>query len=422
MYEIVSIEEVESTQENVGASSFLQSVFWAGFKEKSGWKKKLFLVSCKRNASDNCTTFYLSVLSRHIKFFGLLAYVPMLEDIMNRDEVEDVSGERGTFLQELCARLFDLLPRNVFLIRVDPAWQVEVENAGGSGCHADKVERPHINFGREKSEKDESRQADSIKASDCVHQSNGEHKSDDVSLSVCNRRCKSLYLKKAKTDIQPPDTVILPLEKNEDEIMAQFKSKWRYNIRLAEKKGCVVECMPMSTGTEIDAGLDVFYSLYETTAQRDGIAIHTKSYYKTLFLLADKFPDLSVRLYVAKYEGLFLAAIITIFYKYEATYLYGASSNEYRNLMPTYLLQYRAIMDAKAFGCKTYDFYGMPPREDEGHPMAGLYRFKTGFGGKIVHRIGSIDAYCNKWRYGVYSLAEEARAFYFKRIKKWLKR
>ena len=79
-------------------------------------------------------------------------------------------------------------------------------------------------------------------------------------------------------------------------------------------------------------------------------------------------------------------------------------------------------MDAKAFGCKTYDFYGMPPYEDEGHPMAGLYRFKTGFGGKIVHRIGSIDAYRNVFRYKAYSIAESSRAFYFKYVKKWMRR
>ena len=395
MYEIVSIEEVENTQENVGASSFLQSVFWASFKERSGWKKKFFLVSCTNTSSHLCTTFYLSVLLRGIRFFGQLAYIPMLEDIIA--DVAELGEARRDFLAKLTQKLFYILPPSVFIIRFDPSWQVEVENEGGSGSHSDKVEKPLFNFSKVKLVQDKAVESEKL-------------------------HIKNVRIKKAKTDIQPPDTVILPLEKSEDEIMAQFKSKWRYNIRLAEKKGCVVECMPMSTDEEIEVAIGVFYSLYETTAKRDGIAIHAKNYYKTLFLLAKDYPDLSVRLYVAKYEGLILASIITIFYKNEATYLYGASSNEHRNIMPTYLLQYRAIMDAKAFGCKTYDFYGMPPCEDEGHPMAGLYRFKTGFGGKIVHRIGSIDAYQKALRYKAYSLAESARSFYYKQIKKWFKR
>ena len=393
MYEILELEEVASTSENVGASSFLQSVFWASFKEMSGWEKKLFLVSCKNLSSKVCTSFSLSVLLRRLKLFGQIAYIPMLEDVCG--DCEDVANMRRAFLQALLHKLFQLLPPDVFIIRVDPSWQEEVDNQGGCAAHNDKVERPSFDFGKE-----------------------WKDLSEDVTCSSFH----TLKIKKAKTDIQPPDTVILPLEKSEDEIMGQFKSKWRYNIRLAEKKGCVIECMPTSKEADIDVAIDVFYSLYETTAKRDGIAIHTKNYYKSLFLLATHYSDLSVRLYVAKYEGLPLASIITIFYKNEATYLYGASSNENRNLMPTYLLQYRAIMDAKAFGCQIYDFYGMPPCDDAGHPMAGLYLFKTGFGGKIVHRLGSIDAYRSAWRYGAYSLAEEMRAFYFKRIKKWLKR
>ncbi|MBQ2429941.1 MAG: peptidoglycan bridge formation glycyltransferase FemA/FemB family protein, partial [Alistipes sp.] len=36
-----------------------------------------------------------------------------------------------------------------------------------------------------------------------------------------------------------------------------------------------------------------------------------------------------------------------------------------RNLMPAYLLQWNAIKDAKNFGSQIYDFYGMPPTDDE---------------------------------------------------------
>ena len=110
-----------------------------------------------------------------------------------------------------------------------------------------------------------------------------------------------------------------------------------------------------------------------------------------------------------------LGAIITMFYKDEATYLYGASSNEHRNLMSTYLLQWQAIKDAKEYGCKVYDFYGIPPTDEPSYPMVGLYRFKTGFGGKIVHRIGSIDVFRSKILYKLYSWLEKLRSVYYKK-------
>ena len=88
--------------------------------------------------------------------------------------------------------------------------------------------------------------------------------------------------------------------------------------------------------------------------------------------------------------------------------------------MATYLLQWEAIKAAKAFGSKSYDFYGIPPENDENHPMYGLYRFKTGFGGDdcVIHRIGSVDIPVKKGIYKLYSLAEKLRAFYYKKVKK----
>ena len=124
-----------------------------------------------------------------------------------------------------------------------------------------------------------------------------------------------------------------------------------------------------------------------------------------------------MRLYIAEHENDALAAVIVLFAKNEAVYLYGASSNVKRNLMPAYLLQWTAVLQAKRAGCLTYDFYGMPPTDDEKHPMHGLYRFKTGFGGKIIHRPGSIDVPLSPL-YVPFALAERLRMFYHKRLKK----
>jgi lipid II:glycine glycyltransferase (peptidoglycan interpeptide bridge formation enzyme) len=192
--------------------------------------------------------------------------------------------------------------------------------------------------------------------------------------------------KRAAADIQPPDTVLVDLTPPLDDILAAMKPKCRYNIGLAEKRGVVV-CDQESNNIE------VFYKLLTETALRDGIAVHNIEYYRALFEEArngNGFPT-QLRLYIARHEDDDLAAIVALFRGKQATYLYGASSNIKRNLMAPYALQWKAMQDAKACGCEVYDLFGIPPDERPNHPMAGLYRFKTGFGGKIVHRPGSWD-------------------------------
>ena len=204
-------------------------------------------------------------------------------------------------------------------------------------------------------------------------------------------------------------------------ITAGMKSKWRYNIRLAEKKDVKIK-KSCAEDADFEKSIDTFYDLYRITSERDGIALHSKSYYLDLFKYAQQMPAApKISLYTAEHEGMPLAAIITLFTEKQAVYLYGASSNEKRNLMPAYLLQWTALCDAKKHGCVSYDFYGIPPTDDESHPMHGLYRFKTGFGGSIVHRIGSIDVPLSLL-YMPYTFAEKLRLIWFKKLKKLLRK
>jgi lipid II:glycine glycyltransferase (peptidoglycan interpeptide bridge formation enzyme) len=198
--------------------------------------------------------------------------------------------------------------------------------------------------------------------------------------------------KRAASDIQPPDTVLVDLKPSLDEILSAMKPKCRYNIGLAQKHGVVV-CEPAPFDKGGEQGVELFYRLLKETAQRDGIAVHSAEYYRALFeeANAESHSPTQLRLYTARHEDDDLAAIVALFRGKQATYLYGASSNIKRNLMAPYALQWKAIQDAKACGCEVYDLFGIPPDDSPGHPMAGLYRFKTGFGGKIVRRPGSWD-------------------------------
>lgn len=215
--------------------------------------------------------------------------------------------------------------------------------------------------------------------------------------------------------VQVPDTVILDLGRDEEALLSSMKPKWRYNIRLAAKKGVVIE----RKGRE---GIPVFYGLYEKTAARDGIGIHPIAYYESLFEARKPDENTDISVWIASHEGEPLASIVTIFAGGEATYLYGASSDSKRNLMPAYALQWAAIQAARAEGCLRYDFFGIPPDDDPDHPMAGLYLFKTGFGGRIVHRVGSVDYPVSGPAYSAFRAAERVRLFWFKKLKKTMAR
>jgi lipid II:glycine glycyltransferase (peptidoglycan interpeptide bridge formation enzyme) len=216
-------------------------------------------------------------------------------------------------------------------------------------------------------------------------------------------------LVKAPVDIQPPDTVIVPLDANDDALMTAMHKKTRYNIRLAAKKGVEIR----QAGAD---ALDAWYELYRVTAERDHIAIHTKDYYQSVVELAG--DEVTVRFFLAYHEDQLLAGILVAFVGNTATYLYGASSNMKRNLMPAYLLQWEAMRAAREAGCEAYDLFGIPPSDDPAHPMHGLYRFKTGFGGRIEHRMGCWDLPLSGPRYGAYRQAEILRTWYYKKFRK----
>ena len=227
-------------------------------------------------------------------------------------------------------------------------------------------------------------------------------------------------LRPAPVRVQPPDTVIVPLSRNEDELLAAMRSKTRYNVRLAAKRGVTVE---RYTGPETLTPLRRWYALYRETAIRDRIGIHPYRYYETVVRTAvemqragEHAPRLAV--YTAYHEGDLLAGIVVASWAGTSTYLYGASSNVKRNLMASYLLQWSAMRAAAAAGYQRYDLFGIPPTDDPSHPMHGLYRFKTGFGGEILHRGGAWDIPFRPVTSGMYRRAEAFRGWYHYRFLK----
>jgi lipid II:glycine glycyltransferase (peptidoglycan interpeptide bridge formation enzyme) len=230
---------------------------------------------------------------------------------------------------------------------------------------------------------------------------------------------------RAAADVPPPDSVLVGLAGDEAAILGAMKPKWRYNIGLAEKKGVKVRSVNAGSISTENGAADLagYYKIYRETAARDGISIHGIEYYRVLFEEAAK-HGIDARLYMASHEGEDIAGIVTLFRGTGAVYLYGASSNNKRNLMAPYALQWKAMQDAKVSGCSSYDMFGIPPKppeDDPGHPMAGLYRFKTGFSGNIIHRPGSWDYPCRPLAKAFFLTAEKTRKKIWD-LKKRLKR
>ncbi|MCR4578779.1 MAG: peptidoglycan bridge formation glycyltransferase FemA/FemB family protein [Treponema sp.] len=421
-FEIKKIDKSEKPNNG----SFLQTPFWCEFKSRHGWEYRRFEIDCKLEGQDTSSAcdksensgsgaegvkalhkkFELAVLNRSFaKGLFSIAYIPLMpelpyectpEEVLDQAFEDNSAGQTAVInqeiitpetqtiefthlMEELALALKPYLPKNTIVIRFDP--DVDFSSV---------EDRDMFNFG--------------VKT-----------------VAYADR----LKIRKNKVDIQPPDTSLVDLTASEEEILARMHQKWRYNIRLSQKKGVIVKKYE-GDSVDLSEKIDIFYKLTKETNARDGNSSHSKEYYQDLIMgsaaLREKNLDVPlIRLYIAEHEEDEIASIMVLFSHDEAIYLYGASSNNKRNLMPNHLLQWTAMRDAKAYGSSYYDLYGMPPEgKDEKHPMHGLYMFKANFGGKIIHRSGSWDRPL-KSIYSLYSFAEKARAFWYKKVIKKLK-
>jgi peptidoglycan pentaglycine glycine transferase (the first glycine) len=198
-------------------------------------------------------------------------------------------------------------------------------------------------------------------------------------------------------DLQPPRTAVVKIGPDEDAVLAQMKQKTRYNIRLAGRKEVVAQ--PSDD-------LEAFSAMMAVTGERDAFGVHTPAYYRRAYELFH--PAGMCELFIASYQGRPLAGIMVFAAGKRAWYLYGASTNQERNRMPTYLVQWEAIRWAKARSCTTYDLWGIPDVDEatlesqfseRSDGLWGVYRFKRGFGGEIRRSVGAWDKVYNQAAY-----------------------
>ena len=173
---------------------------------------------------------------------------------------------------------------------------------------------------------------------------------------------------------------LYPEGRTDEELLASFHTKTRYNIRLAQRKGVEVKLC----GKEY---VEEFSRIMLETGVRDGFVTRSSGYFSAML---DNLGE-HARLYMAFHEGQPIAGTLAIHYGDKVWYLYGASSNEQRNLMPNYLLQWTMIQWANELGCRVYDFRGVSGDVSEDNPLYGLYKFKKGFNGEFTEFAGEFD-------------------------------
>ncbi len=207
--------------------------------------------------------------------------------------------------------------------------------------------------------------------------------------------------------VQPRFVFRLDITPDLDQLMANLHPKTRYNLRLAQKKGVTVR-----VGTRAD--LEPFYRILVETAERDRFLIRSFDYFAILW---DELVENSLaRLFMADYEGQPIAGALAFTIGDKAWYIYGASSNRHRNVMPNYLLQWEMITWAKSLGCTMYDFRGVPGHLAADNPLYGLYRFKKGFNGTYTEFVGEYDLVYSPFFYWLWNTAEPLYAKGIRRL------
>ena len=354
--------------EVLSTSIVQQTAFWSEVKHRMGVQS----IACdfRVRASDIYTTVengqvIASDMVVELKPVGAhhtVAYVPY------GPELEPYGEFQGAFLEELSECLRPQLPEDCIMIRYDLAWEswwANDENAFTpegiwTGPPAIQLQELRFNIG--------------------THQQN---------------------FHKAPSNILPSNTIFLDLSKNKTDMLMSMKPKTRYNIILSQRKGVAVNASGIDD-------LDKWYSLYRETALRNGFVLHSIDYFRAVLTsrAQNTLSPAEVYLLIAEHDNQPLAAMFLVITGNRGTYLYGASSSQQRNLMATYALQWKAICLAKEKGCTEYDMFGISPNPDPDHPLYGLYRFKSGFGGHIYHAMGCWDYPLQEEVYSCYTVQE----------------
>lgn len=198
---------------------------------------------------------------------------------------------------------------------------------------------------------------------------------------------------------------VVEINKTPEELLDKTHSKTRYRIRYAQKHGVEAEVV---RGEEMRKYLDKFHELMSTTADRALFSLHPKKYYQVIFEDAVSNPD--IELVFSKYEGKILAMYIILHYGDTTFYPLGGSSREHKELMPTYITHWQAILEGQKRGKKLYNFGTVNVGDKVYNKMwEGITEFKTRFKGRILPYSDSYDIVGQPFWYFLYNFRKKIR-------------
>ncbi len=216
-------------------------------------------------------------------------------------------------------------------------------------------------------------------------------------------KIKNLKLTKSSHPLFPDWTQIIDLKKTEEDLLKSFHPKTRYNIKLAIKKGVVVK------EESNDQGFETFIKLYFETCKRQKYLGHNYQYHKIVW---NNLKNKIAHILVAYYNNTPIAAYQLWYMDRISYYVYGGTSNLYRNVMAANLLMWEAIKLGKKLGAEKFDMWGsLAPNYSLNHPWSGFTRFKQGYGTQFVKMVGSYDLVINPMLYQIYTFIYPIRQF-----------
>lgn len=199
----------------------------------------------------------------------------------------------------------------------------------------------------------------------------------------------------------PTWTQVLDLGPDEDTLLQNMKSKTRYNIRYAQRKGVTAR------EESNDQGFEIFSDLYFQTTNRQEYRGHDRTYHKTVW---EGLKNTHAHILIAYHGDVPLAAYELFLFKGKLYYPYGGSSASNRDLMGSNLLMWEAIKLGKKYNATEFDMWGsLPPTYDRNGKWSGFTRFKEGYGTNFVEFVGSYDLVIQPLLYLVYNMVFKIR-------------
>ncbi|NTW61691.1 peptidoglycan bridge formation glycyltransferase FemA/FemB family protein [Candidatus Saccharibacteria bacterium] len=179
--------------------------------------------------------------------------------------------------------------------------------------------------------------------------------------------------------IQAANTVVIDLSPPIEDIVANFTSKTRGNIRAGEKAGVTTKIVPVN-----DENCRIFYDLMTKTI---GGRSHVRNYeyFKKYW---QKYAESNNGLFVFAYhEGEIQAMDFIMTLGTKAARKDAASVRDHAIRGASAFLEMEVIKYLKQNGITEYDLYGSPPStelKNPAHPYYGFGTFKAGFNREIV--------------------------------------